>query len=308
LGKKYPSVSKPIIDDNTASSNGSDYARDVYINGILPFYQSHGSKIDSFFFSHYCDGLGAFRKFDISGIKLKQLKLQCVARNNPLFIEELVHSQQSKYIQKLVLKYVVPEPLAMVSHLEALTHLVISFQVKNYTIRGSIKPTIEFSQLINACPAALAHLTTKRVNFTFSESTLNTTSIQYMKLVDVDFTANTTITWTSFPELSHLYLKSIVSGCLTITLPRNHLKEASIDNKYQRDETCGFSAKAMNEDELKRSVIWSDGERGIGGRLCGPNKFDPGLEPDNMVYFTYASVEVLDYTITEMYYSDDDNE
>jgi hypothetical protein len=102
LGKKYPSVSKPIIDDNISSSNGRGYARNVYNKGILPFYQSLGSKIDTFFFIHYCDGLDAFRKFDVSGIKLKQLKLQCMSRNNPLFIEELVHSQQSKYIQKLV--------------------------------------------------------------------------------------------------------------------------------------------------------------------------------------------------------------
>jgi hypothetical protein len=173
-------------------------------------------------------------------------------------------------------------------------------------MRGSIKPTIDFNQLINACPATLTHLTTKRVNFTFSESTLNITSIQYLKLSKVDFTENTTITWTSFPELSLLYLKPIVSGCLTISLPRNHLKEASIDIKYQQNETCGLSVKAMNEDELERSVIWSDEEHGIGGRLCGSNKFEPGLEPDNMVYFTYASVELLDYTFTEMYYSDDD--
>jgi hypothetical protein len=73
-----------------------------------------------------------------------------MARNNPLFIEELVHSQQSKYIQRLVLKYVVPEPLDMVGHLEALTQLVINFQVKSHAMRGSTKPTIDFSQLINA--------------------------------------------------------------------------------------------------------------------------------------------------------------
>jgi hypothetical protein len=94
----------------------------------------------------------------------------------------------------------------MVSHLEALTHLVINFAVKNDTIHGSTKPTIDFSQLINACPATLAHLTTKRVNFLFNESTLKTTSIQYLKLSEVNFTENTTITWTSFPELSHLYV------------------------------------------------------------------------------------------------------
>jgi hypothetical protein len=71
LGKKYPSVSKPIIDDNTSSSNDSDYARNVYNEGILPLYQSIGSTIDTFFISHYCDGLDAFRKFDVFGIKLK---------------------------------------------------------------------------------------------------------------------------------------------------------------------------------------------------------------------------------------------
>jgi hypothetical protein len=90
LVKKYPSVNKPNYTDKAVRDKNSDYVRDVYNKGILPWYQKIGSQIDTFSFDNYCDGLDAFRKFDLSGIKLKELRIQSLLENSPLFIEELV--------------------------------------------------------------------------------------------------------------------------------------------------------------------------------------------------------------------------
>jgi hypothetical protein len=90
LAKKYTLVSKPTFQDKALVGVDVDYPRDVYNKGILPWYQKIGSQIDTFSFDNYCDGLDAFRKFDLSGIKLKELRIQSLLENSPLFIEELV--------------------------------------------------------------------------------------------------------------------------------------------------------------------------------------------------------------------------
>jgi hypothetical protein len=180
LTKKYLSVSKPTFQDEALVGLDVylDYARDVYNKGIIPCYQKIGTQIDTFSFDHYYDGLDAFRKFDGSGIKLKQLQLKNLTRHYPLFIEELVQSQQSKYIQKLILMDIFPAPLEMMINMEALTFLEIAFE--------NLCPSINFSQLIEACPATLTDLTIGNAKLTFNESTSKITSIQYLKLKDVD--------------------------------------------------------------------------------------------------------------------------
>jgi hypothetical protein len=255
MAKKYPSISKYNCVDYLISVKSNDYIRDVYNKGNIPLYQSIGSKINRFSFDNYCGGLDAFRKFNESGIKLKQLKIETLPINKPLFMEELAQSQQSKYIQILGLSCAVPEPLDMMRHMEVLKYLNITFRDKGCIIQGRMKPRINFSQFIKAFPATLTHLITVGVNFTFSESTSNVTSIRFLRIEETEVMTKTTTTWTSFPKLSQLYLEPIVRSNLTISLPRTHLKEAAIHIKYTQDEKCAFSVEAMNEGKLQRSVV-----------------------------------------------------
>jgi hypothetical protein len=71
-----------------------------------------------------------------------------------------------------------PAPLEMMINMEALTFLEIAFE--------NLCPSINFSQLIEACPATLTDLTIGNAKLTFNESTSKITSIQYLKLKDVD--------------------------------------------------------------------------------------------------------------------------
>lgn len=71
--KKYPYVEKLTYDDRVIMYKPMDYNRVIYNEGILPLYQSIGSRADAFTFSNYCDGLDMFKKFDASGINLREL-------------------------------------------------------------------------------------------------------------------------------------------------------------------------------------------------------------------------------------------
>jgi hypothetical protein len=96
IGMKYPSVSKPTFDDRTIRASENDYFKDVYSEGIIPCHQNIGSQIDAFLFQRYFEAMDAFRKFDRSGIKLKELGMNSLFGNHSLILGELAQSQQSQ--------------------------------------------------------------------------------------------------------------------------------------------------------------------------------------------------------------------
>jgi hypothetical protein len=302
LAKKYSSVSKPTFEDNALLDVDVDvgYARDVYNKGIIPCYQKIGSKIDTFSFDSYCDGLDAFRKFDLYGIKLTQLKLEALTRNKPLFIEELVQSQQSKYIQKLILINIIPAPLEMMINMEMLTSLKIDFQ--------SMYNPINFSQLIDACSAALTDLTIENADLTFNKSTSNITSIQNMNLTNIDIHSPTTITGKSFPKLSVFYLSGVISCHLTISLPDHHLKKVNIEIECPQGENCVLSVNTMKSGKPQRSLIRPDDKHDYKGQpSCGDT---PTSSPTERIImdFTCASVKELSNSISEIEEEEEEDE
>jgi hypothetical protein len=296
VGKKYASVNNPSFQDGAGPREGLNHVRQVYNEGILPLYQNIGPHTDSFSFNHYCDDLDAFRKFDDFGMKLKELTIVVRFNHGFLFLEKLVQSQQSKYIQTLISKGAVPAPLDMMINMEVLKTLEISCK-NNYCFRGGrAHRTVNLSQLVESCPETLTHLTIEAVNLTFNESTSNPTSIQYLKLADVVIKSPTTITGASFPELSILHLKPIVTSQFTMSLPKNHLKEVTIHVKYPNDEEGGPSVKIINKDEPHRKVIWSTCNSDIGGMIDEHFKPTSVSEETQMVYFTCGSAKDLSYS------------
>lgn len=176
---KYTSVDNPILDDNIEISiGGTDNIPHIYNEGIFPLYQKIGSKVDTFIFSDYFNGLDAFRKFDDYGMKLKDLtiKMAWIFANDP-FIEELAQSQQSKYIQKLILFDILPHSIHMISQLEVLDTLDISGGFC-YDINGQVmRKELNLNQLIHACPATLTTLIAYNINLSYDGPASTITNI-----------------------------------------------------------------------------------------------------------------------------------
>jgi hypothetical protein len=310
LVKKYPSVNKPNYTDKAVRDKNSDYVRDVYNKGILPWYQNNGSQIDTFTFDNYCDGLDAFRKFDRIGIKLKRLRIHPLLEVPPLFIEELAQSEQSKYIQNLTLENLDLAPLEMMINMEVLTSLILNFR-DNYGEYGKeSKTTLNFSQLIEACPATLTNLTIGNAKLTFNESASNITSIRSLKLSDVDTKPGAAIMGANFPKLSILRVYAFIEGNLTISLPSNHLKEADIHTNYPQNKRYSLSINTMYEGRPQRTVSWPIPDHGSKGEMYCSDKSDSELKSDWVVDFTCASVEKLTYSIikNEDEHDDDDDD
>jgi hypothetical protein len=177
--------------------------------------------------------MDAFRKFDRVGIKLKHVGMNYLFGNHSVILGELAQSQQSKYIQRLILMDIIFfSPLEIMANMEALTSLDISFRTTHDEDVNGIKTTINFSQLIEACPVTLKDLAIEDAKLKFNESTSNLTSIQILRLENVEITEEATITGTSVPKLSVLYLSVFIDCDLTVSLPSHHLKKARIKIKY----------------------------------------------------------------------------
>jgi hypothetical protein len=306
LVKKYPSVSKPTFQDDVLADVDEDYARDVYNKGFIPWYQKIGSKVDTLSFDSYCDGLDVFRKFDDSGIKLKKLKIRYMFDNYLLLFEELAQSQQSKYIQKLTLRYVIPWSWEMMINMEVLTYLEISFG--DLANDDKAKDIINFSDFVEACPATLTHVEIKRVTLTFNKSASNITSIRSLKLTDVDTKPGAAIMGVNFPKLSKLRVYAFTKGNFTISLPSNHLKEADIHTNYPQNKGYSLSINTMYGGRPQRTVIWPMPNNGSRGEMYCSDKSDSGLKSDWAVDFTCASVEKLTYSIIKNEDEHDDDE
>jgi hypothetical protein len=243
--------------------------------------------------------LDAFRKFDDSGIKLKELELKTSAVDKPLFIEELVRSQQSKYIQKLILEDIVPAPLEMMSNMEVLTYLKINFWDSCDEDGYEIKTTVHFNQLIKACPATLMDLIIESVKLSFSESSSNMTSIQCMTLKNVEIAPPAAITGTSFPELTVLDLDVAIYCDFTISLPNCHLKKVTIKIEYSERDECILSVNIMRDGKPQRNVICPPYKNGLEDRPFCSDVFMPAPMEQLKVDLTCASVEQFSYGFNE---------
>jgi hypothetical protein len=298
IHKKYPSVSSPEGCDIPLPKEDDDYVREVYNKGIIPLYQDIGSQVDSFCFDSYCSGLDAFRKFDGYGFKLKDLEIlspycDLGDGDDGLFLEELVQSNQAKYIQCLNLEELIPLPLAKLKHMEALHTLKIDCSFWRNDSSSYSQKTIDFSQFIKACPATLSKLAIRDIGFTFSDSQLHQTCLNYLELTSVDLTRDLVkIIETIFPKLSVLTLKGYLKSNLEISLPNHNLEKVSISTEATKKLWHGFVIKTTNDDKLQYHAPNKPPSTFLYASQVVPvtkEKFDPPF----VLNFTCASVKEL---------------
>jgi hypothetical protein len=188
----------------------------------------------------------------------------------------------------------------MMINMEVLTYLEIHFRTNYDEDDNETKDTVNFSQLIEACPATLTDLIIVGADLTFNETTSNITSIQNLKFKYVEITEKATITGTSFPELSVFYLDAMITRHLTISLPDHHLKKADIEIEYPKGEDCVLSVNTMNSGKPQRSLIRPGDEHDNKGQpSCGDTLTSSSTERIIMD-FTCASAKESSSSISEI--------
>jgi hypothetical protein len=310
IGNKYLSAIILILDDDMKiHTDDQDTLPRIYNEGIFPLYQKLGSKADTFIFNDYCDGLDAFRKFDDYGMKLKELTIKSAWQFEDVpFIEELSQSQQSKYIQKLILCDIRPDPIHMIYNLEALDTLDIyhSFYFDEDEI--VMRKEFNFTQLIDACPATLTTLTTDNFILTFDGPASNITSIKHLTITDVEVSPMLAkIIETSFPNLSTFKLAGEIKSNVTISLLKHKLKKVSITALYNKEkERNEYTIESKCDDGIQYHSIKRSLNNNIDGQLYAydgrPNP-SAKIEPNKSytLKFICPSVEQLSFFVEKKF-------
>jgi hypothetical protein len=120
-------------------------------------------------------------------------------------------------------------------NMEALTYLEISTSYSSDNPNMEAIKTIEFSQLIEACPTILTDLFLSGLYLTFNEPISNQTSIEYLDLSHIYLDQHLAkVIETSFPQLVQLMFYSEVPSGVTISLPNHNLEVVDIKVRYSR--------------------------------------------------------------------------
>jgi hypothetical protein len=119
-----------------------------------------------------------FKKFYAFGINLRELTVSSITLHVAFSLRELTQSQQCRYIKKLTLNEIISEFMHLMSNMEVLTRLEMRVDHHSRPL------TIDFGQLVEACPATLTHLTLSRLILEYKEPTSNQT---FIKCLDLSF-------------------------------------------------------------------------------------------------------------------------
>jgi hypothetical protein len=150
--------------------------------------------------------------------------------------------------------------------------------------------TIDFGQLVEACPAILTHLTLSRLILEYKEPTSNQTSI---KCLDLSFLvlkpALAKIIETSFPQLSMLQYRGKVRDGTVVSLSNHHLKVVHIKANFINNQCDGFVVETTRDRKVEcydRKGLRCDAYDTI---RTSKGRFDYA----NVLKLTCASVEEL---------------
>jgi hypothetical protein len=197
--------------------------------------------------------LDIFRKFDDFGIHLENLKIGLHHGGTVFPFEDLTQSQQSKYIRKLTLDDIIPEPMHLMSNMEAPTYLTIStpdiYESRHY----QSSKTINFGQLIEACPTTLTVLSSTGITLAFNEPASNQTSIEYLILycIHLDQSLANAIE-TNFLQLVDLRFYVAIKNDVILSLPNHNLKDVSMKfGDWQIGNDIGFVITTTNNNKVE---------------------------------------------------------
>lgn len=191
-----------------------------------------------------------------------------------------------------------PEPMHLISNMEALTYLAIS-SYDGYESRYLLASTIDFDQLIEACPTTLTHLSLSGIELTFNEPVSNPTSIEFLSLycISLDQSLANAIE-TIFPQLVDLRLFVAIEDDVTLSLPNHDLEYVSLRfSDWQIGNDIGFVITTTDDDKVEyylKTEFESDDECGqIYTEFCISSISREKLHSVPVLRLTCASIDDL---------------
>jgi hypothetical protein len=245
MTKKYCNIDSIKCYDNMPSKyhDASDRGR-AYLNGIMDFYKVAAPKQTHFKIHDVPDGVNIFDAFDEMDCKLEEL---IVTNCQEEILQHLSHSNQSRYIQKLLLMWTNVSSIHCIKCMEAFT--VLHLDLFNHN-----RPIVDLGACLNACPPTLKKFTLICDNMELDISNVCLNYIDTLEILckSVGCKLSNTIS-SSFSKLVNLTLQGRITNNICIVLSNPSFQKAKFDIAWANP--CGVTFKAPNLVEPQHYTI-----------------------------------------------------
>lgn len=245
MTKKYCNVDVIKCYDNMLSQYYDDNRRRrVYLDGIMDFYKVIAPKQISFNIHDVPDGVNVLDIFDEMDCKLEELT---VTKCQEEILQHLSHSNQSRYIKKLLLIRTNVSSIHCIKRMEALTVLRLDLYDRS-------RPIVDLSACLNACPPTLKEFTLLCDLMEFAISNVHLNSIETLEISckSVDRRLADTIS-SSFPKLVNLTLLGQITENIYITLSNPSFQKVKFSIPWLK--SYGVTFKAPNQVVPQHYII-----------------------------------------------------
>jgi hypothetical protein len=245
MTKKYTNATEVDINDVELDDYEPSERKYFYLNGYLDFLKLIGPIKDELSLEYVPNGVNPFEALDAVDSRIQCLDLY--GRENETILEDLSRSNQSKYVQTLILTDTNIDSIHFIKNMTCLTEL---------RIRSAIKDTrpVDLIGCLEACPPFL-----KTFTITFDHIVVKPHNIVLKSIENLNIRCQTLtseigdIISSCFPNLVKLSLYCEYLNNTNITLKSLQLQHVSFSKDVFRldGDSYGLSFKSSNQTETQ---------------------------------------------------------
>jgi hypothetical protein len=255
MAKKYTNVTEVDFHDVGLDDYEPSERKYFYLNGYLDFLKLIGPIKDELSLEYVPNGVNPFEVLDAVDSKIQYLDLY--GRESETILQDLSRSNQSKYVQALILIDAKLDSIHVIKNMTSLTELRIRCPIKD------TRP-VDLVSCLEACPPSL-----KTFAIVFDRIVVKPHNIVLKSIENLNIRCHTLtseigdIISSCFPNLVKLslYFKSLQNTNITLKSPR--LQHASLcrdDFHLDDDDNYGLSFQSLNQTETQHylydGLVW----------------------------------------------------
>jgi hypothetical protein len=244
MTKKYTSVTEIDFHELELDRYKPSEIKYIYLNGYLDLLKLIGPTRHELTLRHVPEDVDPFEVLDAVDSKLKQIRLyRC---ESEAILQDLFRSNQSNYVQVLVLTDTNIDSIHLIKYMTSLTQLSVDFTDKD-------APPLHLVDCLASCPDNLKTLSLHCPNLVAKSSIMTLDSIERLNIDCAILTSELgDIISQSFPNLVklELFFKYLENTNITIKSPRfQHATFYKDKCRSIRDDKYGLSFKSADQTE-----------------------------------------------------------
>jgi hypothetical protein len=275
MTKKYANVTEVDFENIELDDYEPSERKYVYLNGYLDFLKLIGPTQQELTLDFVPDGIDPSEVLGAVDPKIKQIWLYCC--ESETILRDLSRSNQSKYVQALILTESNIDSIHAIKDMTCLTELIVRFS-------GEDGPPVDLVGCLEACPPSIKFFAITYDRMVVKPLNILLESIETLEIRSRDLTTELgDIISFRFPNLVKLILDFQYLQDTNITLKSPRLQHVTFSkNSYalENNSEYGLSFKSPAQSEPKHYICDSQQTREVEGNLI------EGLPTLSIEYFT----------------------